>query len=204
MQYDPNIENAEYRVCEPSVRRGFMIRAEKYDDLYLIFRTRHIRLDGITHYLATGFYKVKKEFDETYRDGPVLHAERMHFASVSDSIDITRKITESRAFRCCFTSENPRWRQPLTRWTDRLEKATNRVKEYAKEIDRLKNIFRKNEFQKKPYQTCTTCKYSVPGALDCPLIWRRYHRSIPHHPANYMKNLDRYFKSLVSERRPIV
>jgi hypothetical protein len=204
MQYDPNIENAEYRVCEPSVRRGFMIRAEKYDYLYLIFRTRHMRLDGITRYLVAGFYKVKKGFDETQREAPVVHAQAMHFVSVSDCIDVTRKITETRAFRCCFTSENPGWKQDLIEWTGRLEKAANRAQEYAREINRLKRIFRENEFQKKPYQICTTCKYSDPGAYGCPLIWRRYHRSIPHHPANYMKNLDEYFKSLVSERKPIV
>jgi hypothetical protein len=204
MQYDPNIENAEYRVCEPSVRRGLMIRAEEYDHLYLIFRTRHMRLDCTPRYLVTGFYRVKKKFEEIHREAPVIHAEAMHFVSVSDCIDATKKIMESRAFRCCFTSENLGWKQHLIEWTTELEKATNLAHKYIKETNRLKRIFRENEFQENPYQICTTCRYCNPSTCSCPLTWRRYHRSIPHQPANYMKNLDEYFQSLVSEGKPIV
>ena len=204
MQYDPNIENAEYRVCEPPVRQGLRTRAGKYDDLYLMFRTRNIRVDGTSSYLVTGFYKIKKEFDKTQREAPIIYADAMQFVSISDCIDITERITESQAFRCCLTSENPKWMKDLVQWADQLEKATNQTEVYIREINRLKRIFRENEFRDTPYPMCTPCKHSNASTSSCPLVWRRHHRTIPNHPANYMRNLDEYFESFTSdERKPV-
>src|SRR5665647_3946554 len=53
MQYDPNIENGEYRVCEPPVRRNLRTKSTHYDDLFLLFRTRYFNHDGSSRYLVT-------------------------------------------------------------------------------------------------------------------------------------------------------
>lgn len=204
MQYDPNIENAEYRVCEPPVRRSLEIKAEKYNDLYLIFRTRHIRLDGTSRYLVTGYYRIKKDFSTRYREAPVIHADDMHFVSIPDCVDVTERIKGLKAFRCCPSSENPKWADSLVQWAGQLEKAPNRTEEYVREINRLKRIFCDNEPEDDSYPICKSCKHNNIATSICPLVWRRRHRKLFPHPANYMKNLDEYFRSIApDERKPV-
>ena len=197
MQYDPNLENAEYANCEPPVRHGLMKRAKQYDDLYLLFRTRYFRIDGSSRYLVTGFYKIKKEFNgRDIREAPIVYAETMHFVSISDCIDVTQIIQEWNAFRCCPTSNNQRWRQLLVDWTKQLKMKQNRIDEYIQELNYMKEIFRKNEFQEKKYPICEACKHYSSTDKSCPLTWRRKRYSIDPHPANFMKNLDEFYDSI--------
>jgi hypothetical protein len=158
MQYDPNIENAEYAVCEPQVRIGLELRAEKYDELYLLFRTRHFKPDNSSRYLVTGFYKIEKKFDDSFpiREAPVIHAKEMHFVSVSDCIDVTEEITKARAFRCCFTSNNPKWQKQLQDWVSEISSKRNRTPDYIEEINNLKRLFQENEIENRQYPFCET------------------------------------------------
>lgn len=204
MQYDPNIENAEYAVCEPPVRRSLERRAKKHDELYLIFRTRHFKLDGSTKYLVTGFYEVEKEFDKTLREAPIIHAQDMHFVSLSDCIDITGKIKEANAFRCCFTSDNTLWEKELATWSTQLSDSKDQTQKYIEEIKSLKKVFYENEIQGKAYHICSSCEHRNYRTQNCPLAWRLQCRSVNPNPANSMKNLDEYFKSILpDERKPI-
>jgi len=204
MQYDPNIENAEYRICEPRVRAKLQRQSSQYDNLYLLFRTRHFNQDGSSNYLVTGFYDVERDFtDAQCLEKPIVHARAMHFVSLADSIDITELMKERKSYRCCFTSENPFWRPHLESWVNQLSQAQNQTNRYVEEINNLKNIFYDNEFHGANYETCTNCTYcNRPDA--CFLTWRRRHRTIPHRPANYMKSLDEYFASLQPGRSPVI
>jgi len=198
MQYDPNIENGEYRICEPPTRRNLQKKADDYGELYLIFRTRYIQLRGASKYLVTGFYNVKKEFEKEEREGPIIYAENMRFATISDSIDITKQITGSRAFRSFFTSRNERWKKNLTEWVDHLEEKEDQTSVYIREINRLKKIFEENEFQDRLYSGCESCKHNDIAGSSCPLIWRkRTYRHIPNNAAHYMRNLDEFYESIV-------
>lgn len=196
MQYDPNLENCEYRICEPPTRRSLQQRANDYDRLFLVFRTRQMRLDKARRYLVTGFYEVKKDFEKEQREAPIIYAKAMHFVSISDSVDITERMMQSGAFRCCFTSENLEWANDLTRWASLLEEKENQAGEYIAEIKRLKETFRQNEWQGNDYSECNSCKQKFVYAPQCPLIWRRKRYEIHPHPANFMKSLDEYFESV--------
>lgn len=203
MQYDPNIENGEYRVCEPPVRTNLRRKAENYDSLYLLFRTRFFNQDGSSRYLVTGFYNVEKNFTNECREAPIIHARAMHFVSLADSIDITETMREERAYRCCFTSENIAWHDNLVNWVNQLKHSQNHTNRYIEEISRLKNIFYENEIQGGKYLTCSLCEYRNRPDI-CSLTWRRRHRAIPHQPANYMRSLDAFYDSIrPNDRAPI-
>ena len=204
MQYDPNIENAEYAICEPRVRTSLQRKSTDYDNLYLLFRTRFFNHDGSSRYLVTGFYEVEKKFGETQsREAPIVHAKAMHFVSLADSIDITQKMEEEQAFRCCFTSNNDNWEQDLMSWVAQLSESEDQTTRYIEEINNLKKVFYENEVQDNGYSVCSACECSS-HLHNCPLTWRRRHRSINPHPANYMTNLDEYYASIrPNERTPI-
>lgn len=198
MQYDPNIENGEYRICEPPIRRSLQKKADNYDELYLIFRTRYVQLDRGNRYLVTGFYNIKKCFEGEEREGPIIYAKKMRFVSISDSIDITKEITASKAFRASFTSENIRWKKKLIEWINKLKEKQDQTHVYIHEINRLKKKFEENEFQESPYSGCESCEHNDISKLYCPLIWRKYtYKQIPRNPAHYMANLDEFYKSIV-------
>jgi hypothetical protein len=204
MQYDPNIENAEYRICEPRVRRILEKQAKKHDNVFLIFRTRYFSQDGSSRYLVTGFYEVEKNFNKTQREAPIIYAKAMHFVSLSNCIDVTDKIKEEGAFRCCFTSDCLKWNKELSNWYVKLGGAPNYTDRYIEETNNLKRVFFENEKQGKNYQICASCEYNRSPKSGCPLSWRRNCRSMTPHPANYMKNLDEYFESIMpKDQKPV-
>lgn len=201
MQYDPHIESGEYAICEPRVRRSFQNKADLFNKMYLIFRTRYFDNQGSSRYLVTGFYEIDKKFDGMEsREAPIIYAKTMHFLSVNDSIDITEKMEEEQAFRCSFTSTCASWKEDLESWVTEISKRQNQTDRYIEDINHQKQIFKENEFENKNYETCSTCKYS--SANDpCPLTWRRYHRKIPLQPANYLHNLEEFFAIIAAEER---
>jgi hypothetical protein len=196
MQYDPHIETGEYSICEPPVRRGFKKRAEKCDKMYLLFRTRYFPGDGSSRYLVTGFYEIDKKFGgRESLEAPVLYAKSMHFVSVEDSIDITKKMVLERAFRCQLSCNSFIWGDDVINWVDLLTSRENITDQYVKEINHLKSVFKENEFDGKNYSDCLSCRYNQ-ASNPCPLIWRRNHRKIPQQPANYMKDLAEFYASI--------
>jgi hypothetical protein len=197
MQYDPNVENAEYRVCEGRIRRGLQKRLAKYDNLYILFRTRFFELSGASRYLVTGYYHVGTFQETDYSDTPIVRASDMRFVSLSDCIDITGIVKKRSAFRCCFNSENEDWAPHLESWFCKLNRSPNRTDDYVNQINALKTVFFENEVQGNNYVDCPTCANNA----RCPLMWRLSHRTITSHPANYMRNLDEYFKSIMPEDR---
>ena len=199
-QYDPNIENGEYRLCEPPVRRSLKKKADNYDKLYLIFRTRFLRLNGTSKYLVTGFYIVKNEFEKEDRDGPIIHAKNMRFVSISDSIDITHRMNESQAFISSFTSKNKGWKDDLTEWIQQLEGKKDQTAAYIREINRLKKRFKENEFKNKPYSECKSCKFVSIARSKCPLIWRQNTwKQMPDNKMHYMQSLDEFYEESFDE-----
>jgi hypothetical protein len=196
MQYDPNIENGEYAICEPRVRRSLQEKSQKYENLYLIFRTRFFEQNGSSRYLVTGFYDVEKTFSATEsREAPIVHAKSMHFVSIADSLDITEKMEEEQAFRCCFTSNNVNWSGDLISWVNQLRKSKNQTDRYIDEINNLKKVFYENEAMNGNYAACSSCEHRN-LKHGCPLTWRRSHRLIKPHPANYMTNLTEYYAKI--------
>ena len=178
VQYDPHIETSEYLNCQPLVRQSISIKAREYDDLYILFRTCFLKLDQNPQYFVTGYYKVKHEFNEICRDAPVIKASESRFISRDESINITSVMAETRAFRSCPTTENKNWEGPLSNWLNNLTRGRDLTSRCVKEINRLKTIFREQEFSesKQGYADCECCDYE--NDL-CPLVWRRHHRGIP-------------------------
>jgi hypothetical protein len=204
MQYDPNIENGEYRVCEPPVRRNLRTKSSQYDDLFLLFRTRYFNQDGSSRYLVTGFYDVEKNFtDAECREAPIVHARAMHFVSLADSIDITEIMKENRSYRCCFSLENPDWRGYLIDWKNHLALAQNQTNRYVDAINNLKNIYYENEIQGANYRACDSCTYCDRPDV-CSLAWRRIHRTVPHNPINYMRSLDEVYARIREGNNPTI
>ena len=199
-QYDPNIENGEYRLCEPPVRRSLKKKADIYDELYLLFRTRYFQLNRERKYLVTGFYKVKKEFDKEEREGPIIYAKNMRFVSISDSVDITKRIIDSRAYRPPLTSENEKWKDDITEWIHQLEEKKDQTEVYISKINRLKRVFKENEFKNRPYSECTSCKFVNMKRSSCPLIWRQNNRKqMPNNRMHYTKSLDKFYNQIFDE-----
>lgn len=200
IQYDPNIENGEYRICEPPVRRSLKRKAKDFDELYLIFRTRFIRLNGTSLYLVPGFYTIKKEFHKDEREGPVILAETMKFVSIQDAVDISRQMEESRAFRASFSSQNTSWSKRLVKWIEHLRSRKDQTTAYIDEIVRLKKAFKENEFGDSHYPVCDNCTHGQAACSSCPLVWRRNtFKQIPQNPAHYMKNLDEFYAEMCSK-----
>ncbi len=204
MQYDPHLESAEYSICEPKVRRSLQNNSVAFNKMFILFRTRYFDNQGSSRYLVTGFYDVEKKFDRMEsREAPIIYARTMHFVSVKDSIDISEKMEKERAYRCSFTSNCATWKEDLATWVAELSKRQNQTDRYIEEINGLKKIFKENEFENKNYSQCTNCEYSSIGQ-PCPLTWRRSHRKMPLHPANYLHNLEEFFELIkAEERKPI-
>lgn len=192
MQYDPNIENGEYRMCSPGVRRGLAKRHRQYDDLYIVFRTRYFRLDGSSTYLVTGFYRIKKDFSKEGRDGPMVLADESHFVRLSDSVNIDESMKKSKAYRARFNSENSKWRIVLDRWLDQLVTLPSITSRYVDEIVRLKKLFGEHEFTGEWYPACRGCPHNTERTL-CPLMKRKKRFTVINNPPHYMESLDSFY-----------
>lgn len=172
VQIDPHIETLEYINCQPIVREGIAKRAEKYDDIKILFRTRFVRLGKVSDYLVMGYYVVNPKFHEICRDAPVIKASSARFVSLSDCINITSLMKETRAFRSCFTTENEGWKDYLEEWIKHINNRRDVTLDYINEITRLKEIYSKYEFQGTGilYEICQNCSHD---ADSCFLVWRR-------------------------------
>ena len=159
IQIDPHIETLEYMNCQPIVRHGIEKRAEKYDDIRIIFRTRYIGLGYTSKYLVVGYYKVRPEFNQICRGAPIIKASSATFLSIQDSIDITSIMEERKAFRSCFSTENKRWKDHIEKWIADIDQRTNVTQDYAKEIIRLKETYSTYEFKgnDNSYDNCKNC-----------------------------------------------
>jgi hypothetical protein len=164
-----------------------MRRQKDYDELYILFRTRYLRLCGSSRYYIVGYYEVEKNFTELIDGSPVIHAKGMKFVSIRDAIDITKRIASFKAFRACPTTMNEKWRSFLEWCLAHLEEKQDLTKEYIEETIRLKNIYKANEFRElNYYEDCNTCNYKDMGGLICPLIWRRItYGSLVNNPEHY-------------------
>lgn len=193
MQYDPHIEYDEYRICSPKVRQGLSKRSDRYEDLYILFRTRYYRLDGTSAYYLTGLYRIKKDFSKEERNAPIILAEESHFVRLSDSIPIERRMRESGAYRAGFTSENENWEMYLRDWLDQLYSQPSFSSEYIEETNRLKEMFAEYEFTEDYYPTCRNCPHNAQNT-HCPLIKRKRRYDIINNPPHYMENLDSFYE----------
>jgi hypothetical protein len=185
VQFDPHIETMEYINCQPKVRLSIADKMENYDDVKILFRTRRLRIDGRSDVLVTGYYLVGSASEtEMCRDAPVIKALRARFVTANDAIDITALLDRTRAYRSCFTTENPEWGDRLRRWIQQIDKRRDATKKYVKEIRRLKRVYGKNEFRIGPvYGACGDCPH---GNSRCCLFRRRdRYGSPPDFPRHY-------------------
>jgi hypothetical protein len=174
IQFDPHIETQEYKYCEPRVRAMLMKRQNDYDELYILFRTRYLHLYGPSKYYVVGYYEMEKKFTELIDSSPVIHAKRIKFVSITDAIDVSKRIVRFKAFRACPTTMNKKWQSFLEWCLERLDEGQDLTKKYIEETIRLKSIYKANEFREQNYyEDCNTCNYKDMGGLICPLIWRR-------------------------------
>ena len=188
MQYDPRIENLEYKYCQPRVRLALMNRKNEYDELYILFRTRYLRLNGSSRYYVVGYYNMLKEdFEYFERDAPVIYAKKARFVSLPDAVDMTKQMVVSRAFRACPTTENEKWEPLLREWLKQLQEKQDNTHLYIQEMERLKKIFKNNEFTGKFYSICRNCVCKDWGGLVCPLVWRKNaYAPLPDFPEHYI------------------
>jgi hypothetical protein len=183
VQYDPHIETFEYINCQPIVRRSILRRVQDYDDVRILFRTRLFRIDGSSRVIVTGYYVVDPASNEICREAPVIKASGARFVVGLDAVDVTRLLSKTKAYRSCFTTLNPEWRPHLLRWIRRIDDRRDSTKDYVGEIQRLKKIYKENEFSNGLlYDACGDC--SDKNHL-CPLVLRRRSygspREVPHH-----------------------
>lgn len=185
IQYDPHFETLEYINCQPTVREGIARRIGKYKDIRILFRTRFLRLNGDSQSLVTGYYVIDSDCDEMCRDAPVIKASKAKFLSVVDCVNITSLLEKTMAYRSCFSTENHKWRLYLQRWIEHIDDRRDVTSDYVKEIQRLKRIYKENEFQSPGifYEACQDCDDSN---HDCPLIRRRMrYGPLPRFPGHF-------------------
>lgn len=171
-QYDPAVDVGEYRVCQKNTRLGIKKRLDKYDELYLLFRTRYVKINKDKPVLVSGFFKVDKDLTREQEDH-TIYASKMHFNSVDDAIDITAFMKKKRAHRASPNSENQRWGDALESWFEHIANHPNRIRRYKNLSQTLKIAFKANEFQNERYSECTLCEYVTEGKSLCPLVHRQ-------------------------------
>jgi ribosomal protein L36 len=170
VQYDPHVETMEYINCQPRVRRSISEKMKNYDDVRILFRTRRLRLDGGSDELVTGYYVVGSASEVMCRDAPVIMASGIRFVTDADAIDITSLMDREKAHRSSFTTGNSKWKPYLLRWIRQLDKGRDATEDYKKEIQRLKMIYKNNEFRLGDrYGACRNCSEED----QCFLVRRR-------------------------------
>jgi len=184
VQYDPHLETLEYINCQPRVRNSIAKEITLHEDVRILFRTRFFRLDGSSDEFVTGYYVVDHaESDKICRDAPVIRASKARFVSAEDCIKITRVMERTGAYRSCFSTENPKWKKYLLRWTKEIEGREDLTPEYTQEIQKLKTIYRDNEHPGSVfYKFCQGCQNEE---HICFLTRRRKHGSLPRFPGHW-------------------
>ena len=172
VQYDPHLETAEYMNCQPRVREQVANKIMNGEKAKILFRTRLIKLDGSSEELVTGLYDIEGAVPVVVcRDAPVLKGQKTRFVSIDASINISKVMEVTKAHRSCFTTQNSKWRNRLLRWAGDLENKKDETSKYIKEIERLKKIYRDNEYPGGVfYAACGKCQ-DKNG--NCPLVRRR-------------------------------
>ena len=185
VQFDPHLETLEYINCEPSVRRSIAYKLGQNDSIRILYRTRFLRLNGSSDYLVAGYYEVGGISNEECRDAPVIKASRAKFLSLPNCVNITRLLNKTNAYRSCFSTENERWKSYLRRWGAYIDSQRNMMRDYVREVKRLKELYGRNEFQdgRVAYGDCQDCQAT---REICPLLRRRTKfRSLPRFPRHF-------------------
>lgn len=173
-QYDPHLESSppEYRYCHDNARRRIYNNRKEYTDIYILFWTNYLYLDGSNRQRLVGYYKIKQDVSNG-ENTPTLHSEDNKFVGLDGTIDISKFLNQYNLYRVSPSNENPKYKNKLEDLLDAFvkEDKENRFDYYVKETIRLKNIFYKNE-KKQNYLECEGCKYWKEKNNDCPLVWR--------------------------------
>lgn len=203
-QYDPHYEHTsapQYKMCSRETRRKVMsiVDYDKYDKVYLLFKTTRRLLSNVNVHYISGYYDINLNetvIDPDYEE-PVLYAKEARFVDLGSAIDISDFLMETRFYRVRFSSEtnDGEFRDELNSWKEKIKSAQNFLDNYIKVTKELSRIFKYHEFDEENYTPCDGCV----DIQKCPLIRRIHGKGKLFHqlPEDIAGKINSHFKKIV-------
>lgn len=132
-----------------------------------------------------GYYRVNGFSNSLNVKGPILHADKIKFVAIKDSIPLN-KFYHSEEGRNCYRvalySSNNKFREWVNGWLKELmdESKEDRTKNIINETKKLKRI--RETMNENRY--CKNCEYWKAKSKECPLIWRKLNWGNPSKETN--------------------
>jgi len=176
-QYDPHYEHVkspQYKMCCRAERRKIkkLADSKKYDEIFLIFRTNKIFLDGSNDHYVVGYYEIDQEsiIDDVDYGEPILYAKEARFVKLNDAIKISDFLKKTNFYVVRFNSltNGGIYYNYLKCWVESINNSKNYLVSYINETKRINRIFKMNEYQKGLYNECRECA----NQEICPLVKR--------------------------------
>lgn len=162
-QYDPHYEHnpPQFKMCHGPQRNGIAKKAnEDYDNIYILFRTNKLKINGNKHFI-TGFYEVNQkniELSKDYEDY-TIYAKNAVFLEEKDAIDITDFLKERNYYITRMNSDTDRegLHKKYLGYIDEMKSKPNKLDQYIEETNRINEVFKSYEYEDGEYPICENC-----------------------------------------------